>query len=138
MAFFSFNTCSICIAIIRRFADARWRAFDILALVWYLRYATDEINQWTVTTGDAILSGTAVAVNFAIAWTLISRRWYACREIAGTGDDRFCVVAISFQYADTFCISEISFFAKATNNAMTAAERARVWVLARRWTTAAA
>jgi len=140
VAFFSFNALPNSITIVWRFADASRGAFNVLAFFWNLWHAADEIDDWTVTTGDAILGGTAIAVDFTISWTLISW-WRHTRytiRARNLSDHTFLIIAIGFQYAYAIRIPEISFLTEASNDAITAAEWTRMWIFARWWANAAA
>lgn len=121
-AFAAFNAQSAGVTDVRLHADASRRATTFHAFRWYLWVAMDQEWQRGSTGGQAVQLVTAFGVDFAIGGAFAFDGFDFGQDHVGWSN------AVGNSDADALIISQITFFAEATDDAVASADRARMGV----------
>jgi len=121
-AFATFDADAARVTNVRSLADATRAAFEVGAFRWNLRDASDQERRRCAARGQAIQLTTAIGVEFAIGGALA----FDLGQHDGVHQRRS--VAVGGSDANALFVPQITFFAEATDDAVTRAHRARMRV----------
>lgn len=117
----AFNAQSACVTDVRFHADASRRATTFHAFRWYLWVAMDQEWQRGSTAGQTVQLVTAFGVDFAIGGAFAFNGFDFGQDHVGWSS-----IAVGSSDANALFISQITFFAEATDDAVASANRARM------------
>jgi hypothetical protein len=136
VAFFAFNAFVFFITIIWETANTAWSCFHLLAFWWNDDFVLFHPWQWCIATLHAVELSSQIIVDVDFAFGRaqdVITVWM--------GDSlsfHFLHFAIGSSHAFTIGVSQISFLAEASNDAVPGADGAWMWIIAGGWASSAA